>query len=221
MLLFWIGVVDLVQLIGHTYTGLLYLSMRGTDEFTCVIGAFVETGFFLTGYLTMLLPVHRVIYILWAVRASRIAKPWILKALLKGYLIFAIFWLLFFLIISPVVFLPERVFIVLAIGGVSYATWYYLLPLAPQAEPHDKLIIAYVSDMVWVLYNGANPVIYLVFHREIRRQMFDYLRFRKPRPMENSTLGVTTTTSVREQVQMQHVNRKKSSPFSSLRGKGA
>ncbi|CAJ0580210.1 unnamed protein product, partial [Mesorhabditis spiculigera] len=173
-LLFWIGVVDLVQLFGHTHAAIMLLTLGRINELAFIIGAFVEAGFFMTGFLTMLLPIHRFIYILWAVRAPMIAKPGILRVILRFYLGVAIFWVPYFLPVTPIAFLPEI------------------------SHPRNRLIIHFVSEMVWVMYNGANPVIYLVFHRSMSFNSdllkANYIWFPNPYIYYNFTNGTQIAT---------------------------
>ncbi|CAJ0580559.1 unnamed protein product, partial [Mesorhabditis spiculigera] len=139
------------------------------------------------------------------------------------------FWLLFFLVVKPFVFIPEwaeyspgsklqltfmdPVFqwgekfsvagpmligiplycgIILFLYHKTPAQRTRELKLTAQHDQHDQLIITYWADIVWVMYNGANAIVYMVFHKDIRHQMVNYLKLRRSRKAKDSSHSTTS-----------------------------
>ncbi|CAJ0576850.1 unnamed protein product, partial [Mesorhabditis spiculigera] len=255
MLLFWIGVVDLIQLICHTMSGIWMLALMHAEEWHYIFGAFHETCYLLTGYLTTALPIHRFILIVFHAQAQKILRPLYLKIIMLLYLIFGLSWLGYFLsgdmeiifvpetiywywtyktdnwdwvgivflvekwsLMSPIIVgavlysgiilkfmtranrsiaseirLTVQVFTILAVDTLAYVIWYYFLLWAD-----DSLLVNCLSDLVWVVYNGANSVIYFIFNPEVRNRMKDLLTCGaagKPQgPLFTNSSSVTTST---------------------------
>ncbi|CAJ0933306.1 unnamed protein product, partial [Mesorhabditis belari] len=89
-LLFYIGIADFFQLLAHIASAFMLMTLMSSSEYTYLMGSFLEAGFFITGYMTMALPIHRAMHIIFPTTIEKYIRPNMLKGVLVLYLIFAI-----------------------------------------------------------------------------------------------------------------------------------